>query len=323
MGSRLVAAVCRDAGAARRRFGVTDGAAGRCWTRTGRPFFGDERTESALVDRLRAALEASGLYGALDSDWVVLDAELMPWSAKAQALIESQYAALGAAARAAFAAALPVLERAAARGSEVGVLLERTRARETAARRYVEAYRRYCWPSPSLDDLRLAPFHLLASEGRVHVERDHLWHLGSLAGLAGSDPLFVATRHLAVDLADDAAESTATEWWDGLTAAGGEGMVVKPTAFVARSKQRLVQPALKVRGAEYLRIIYGPDYDAPENLERLRLRGLATKRALALKEFALGIEALERFVRREPLRRIHECVLGVLAMEAEPIDPRL
>ncbi|MGC3971310.1 MAG: hypothetical protein QM775_29415 [Pirellulales bacterium] len=84
-----------------------------------------------------------------------------------------------------------------------------------------------------------------------------------------------------------------------------------------------MQPAVKCRGPEYLRIIYGPDYDAEANLARLRSRGLGAKRSLALREFALGIEALERFVRREPLRRVHECVFGVLALESEPVDPRL
>ena len=112
-------------------------------------------------------------------------------------------------------------------------------------------------------------------------------------------------------------------WWLELTRRGGEGMVVKPLEFVVRGKRGLVQPAVKCRGREYLRIIYGPEYDAPEHLDRLRGRGLATKRSLALREFALGVEALERFVRREPLRRVHECVFGVLAMESEPVDPRL
>jgi hypothetical protein len=69
--------------------------------------------------------------------------------------------------------------------------------------------------------------------------------------------------------------------------------------------------------------IYGPEYTRPENLDRLRARGLNAKRSLALRECALGIEGLERFVRREPLRRVHECAFGVLALESEPVDPRL
>ncbi|NPC85905.1 hypothetical protein HPC49_47935, partial [Pyxidicoccus fallax] len=108
-----------------------------------------------------------------------------------------------------------------------------------------------------------------------------------------------------------------------LTARGGEGMVVKPLDFAVRGRKALLQPAIKSRGKEYLRIIYGPEYTAPENLERLRQRGLSTKRSLALREFALGVEGMERFVRGEPLRRVHECVFGVLALESEPVDPRL
>jgi protein phosphatase len=100
-------------------------------------------------------------------------------------------------------------------------------------------------------------------------------------------------------------------------------MVVKPFDFITRGPRGLVQPAVKCRGREYLRIIYGPEYALSENLERLRGRGLSTKRSLALREFALGIEGLERFVRKEPLRRVHECVFGVLALESEPVDPRL
>jgi protein phosphatase len=100
-------------------------------------------------------------------------------------------------------------------------------------------------------------------------------------------------------------------------------MVVKPYSFIAKGRRGFLQPALKCRGREYLRIIYGPEYTLPEHLERLRARGLSKKRSLALREFALGIEGLTRFVKREPLRRVHECIFGVLALESEPVDPRL
>jgi protein phosphatase len=108
-----------------------------------------------------------------------------------------------------------------------------------------------------------------------------------------------------------------------LTGQGGEGMVLKPLDFIHRGRRGLRQPAVKCRGREYLRIIFGPDYTSDENLGRPRSRGLGRKRSLALGEFALGIEGLERFVRGEPLRRVHECVFGVLALESEPVDPRL
>ena len=138
-----------------------------------------------------------------------------------------------------------------------------------------------------------------------------------------SDPgLFQATMHQVVDLnAPD--ELEAIRWWDELTGKGGEGMVVKPMDFIATGKRDLVQPAMKCRGPEYLRIIYGPEYTLPENIERLRNRGLSTKRSLALREFALGVEGLRRFVDGEPLYRIHECAFAVLALESEPVDPRL
>jgi protein phosphatase len=248
----------------------------------------------------------------------------MPWSAKAQALLRQQYAPTGAAARAMLPAAVASLEAALAAGVDVGDLLARTRRRDEATVRYVEAYGRYCWSVDSVDDLRLAPFHVLATEGAAHVDRDHRWHLERAANLTGQDdPVLHPTAHRFVDLGDDASVEEAVAWWEAMTEAGGEGMVVKPLDFVAHGRKGLVQPAVKCRGREYLRIIYGPEYTLPENLERLRSRNLKGKRSLALREFVLGVEAVERFVRREPLRRVHECVFGVLAMESEPVDPRL
>jgi protein phosphatase len=176
----------------------------------------------------------------------------------------------------------------------------------------------------SLTDLKLAPFHLLASEGKVHTDKTHVWHMDTLASVCRADSeLLLATSYKVVDVTDPASVAEGIEWWRTLTGRGGEGMVVKPLDFLMRGKRGLAQPAVKCRGPEYLRIIYGPDYDSQENLSRLRGRGLARKRSLALGEFALGIEALERFVRREPLRRVHECVFGVLALVSEPVDPRL
>lgn len=324
MGSRAVIVLCRDAGVARERFGVVEEEAGICYTRTGRRFFEDRALETELLDRLRRAVDRAGLWEELATDWMCLDCELMPWSAKAQELLRTQYAAVGAAARVALGDAVSALERAAARGIDVESLLSRTRERAALAERYVESYRRYCWPVTSIDDLRVAPFHLLASEGHVHVDRSHLWHLETLAKLAATgDPLLMTTSHQVVDVTDSSSEASGVDWWEALTARGGEGMVVKPLEFVTRGRRGLVQPAVKCRGPEYLRIIYGMEYTLPEHLTRLRARGLSVKRSLALREFALGIEALERFVRREPLRRVHECVFGVLALESEPVDPRL
>lgn len=329
MGSRAVVVVCREPAVAIERFGVPVSAGsaetlGLIYTRTGRPFFNDRTTEQALLQRLRDAITGAGLWEELQTDWLCLDCELMPWSAKAQALIREQYAAVGVAARTGLEGSVAALERANARLPAAKPLLDRYRLRLDLTRRYIASYGHYCWNVSSDADLRLAPFHLLASEGKVHTDRDHQWHMTTLARLAAqSDPVLVATPSKLVDLSSQASEDEATEWWTALTSRGGEGMVVKPLDFIAKGQRGLVQPAIKVRGPEYLRIIYGPEYTMPENLDRLRSRGLGAKRSLALREFALGVESLERFVRKEPLRRVHECVFAVLAMESEPVDPRL
>jgi polynucleotide kinase-phosphatase len=323
MGSRAVLVVCRDESVARRRFGIAGEGIGACWTRTGRRFL-EPPLEAALLTAVGNAVERSGLWNELATDWLCLDAELMPWSLKAEALVRQQYAAVGAAARVGLASAMASLERAAARGVDVAALTERYHDRARMADRYADVYRRYCWPVRSVQDLRLAPFHLLATERAVHVDKTHAWHLEMLARLgATGDPTIALTAATVIDLTDAEDEERGIRWWRDVTDRGGEGMVVKPFDFVARGRRGLVQPALKCRGAEYLRIIYGLEYSAPENLDRLRARGLSVKRSLALREFALGVEALERFVREEPLYRVHECVFGVLAMESEPVDPRL
>jgi protein phosphatase len=248
----------------------------------------------------------------------------MPWSAKAQDLLKNQYAPAGAAAKAGLQQAVTALKLTASRLPEAAPLVDWYEQRAGMAGAYVEAYRRYCWPVTSLLDLKLAPFHLLAGEGFVHTDKDHQWHMQILGRLAEADPeLLLATPYKVVSLNAPEAVSGAVAWWQELTDAGGEGMVVKPLQFVSRNKRGLVQPAVKCRGKEYLRIIYGPEYTAPQNLERLRSRGLGTKRSLALREFALGLEALQRFVEREPLRRVHECAFAVLALESEPVDTRL
>jgi protein phosphatase len=324
MGSRAVVVLCKDEETARRRFGVANEGQGVIYTRTGRRFFNDEGLERSLLARVSTALEKAEIYQHLDTDWVVLDCELMPWSAKAQDLIRHQYAAVGAAGAASLQAGIAVLSQGVQRFPELDTRLRELVSSQARVAQYVNAYRRYCWPTEGLAGLKLAPFHVLASERAIHTDRDNEWHMTLAAKLAAADPqILTATPYRRVELESPAAVTSAIDWWAELTAAGGEGMVVKPLDFVARGRRGLIQPALKCRGAEYLRIIYGPEYDLPQNLERLRHRGLGAKRSLALREFCLGVEALTRFVQRQPLRRVHECVFGVLALESEPVDPRL
>jgi len=324
MGSRAVVILCRDEDAARKRFGVIGEGIGICYTRTGRRFFDSRELETMFLARIKAAIDAAGFWDEFKTDWFCFDCELMPWSAKAQELVRQQYAAVGAAARGALGEAVDLLKNATQKTPEIAAIENQLLQRQAMAADYIAAYRRYCWPVHSIDDFKLAPFHILASEGCVHIDKDHVWHMDTLARLCGADPkLLLATPYKAVDVVDAVSQEEGIRWWTELTGSGGEGMVVKPLEFAPKGRHGLVQPAVKCRGREYLRIIYGPEYTTPENIERLRSRGLGAKRSLALREFSLGIESLERFVRKEPLRRVHECVFGVLALESEPVDPRL
>jgi len=324
MGSRGLVLLTRTQEVAAKRFGVQDGARGVIVTRTGRRFFNDAELEAAALHRIDQAMETSGLWTELTTDWVLWDAEILPWSMKAGSLVRGQYAAVGSAAAAGLSALSYALAAAQARGVPINELAASTAANLDDATRYRAAYNRYVAPFAGIQDLRIAPFHLLASEGAVHDDKDHLWHMAAAHRLAATDPaLLLATQYRRIELGDPAQMADAIAWWEVITAGGGEGMVVKPLDFVARGQKGLLQPAIKCRGREYLRIIYGPHYDRPENLERLKRRGLGHKRSMALREFALGLEALHRFVEHAPLTRVHQAVFGVLAMETEPVDPRL
>ncbi|MDR3147715.1 MAG: polynucleotide kinase-phosphatase [Treponema sp.] len=346
MGSRAVIVLCRSRETVLRRFGVRDGSQGIIHTRTGRHFFDPSDTsEHLILERLRNVLDHSGFWEQFNTDWVCLDTELMPWSAKARSLLLEQYAPVGRSGRDGLAAGIAALKQARsvqcpAEGSAAedpaagssgppatmnpAALLERFEQRKECLDHYTDAYRRYCWTVSSVEDYRIAPFHVLATEGKVWNSENHLHHVETIRHyMTGADPLFIATSYTVVDLQNEESRAAATDWWLRLTGSGGEGMVVKPLDFIAHRGSDLLQSAVKCRGREYLRIIYGPEYTIPEKLERLRSRSLAKKRRLAQAEFALGMESLERFVRKEPLRRIHECVFAVLALENEQVDPRL
>ncbi|MFF5624793.1 polynucleotide kinase-phosphatase [Microbacterium sp. NPDC012755] len=316
MGSRAVVLVSRDP----RRFDAPDDWRGVIHTRTGRPFF-DPVTERSFLERLDTALEHAGVWDQVAADWVLLDGEILPWSLKTGDLIREQYASVGAAGVTAMSAAESVLAQAAASGIDVAELAGRTRARVEDIGLFRDAYRRFVGDP---GEVRFAPFQLLAAGDSTFETRDHDWHLAIADRLVATAPdLITPTARLRVDLGDEDATAHAIRWWEDLTAAGGEGMVVKPFANLSRTEKGLVQPGIKVRGREYLRIIYGPDYTEPASLARLRDRDTGRKRSLAGREYALGLEALRRFTSGEPLWRVHEAVFGVLALESDPIDPRL
>jgi len=322
MGSRAVVIVCRDEAAAKRRFGI-EGESGIVYTRTGRRFFDDAATEAGFLELIRTALTRANWWATFNSDWFAFDGELMPWSAKAQELLRRQYAATGSAACAALTEVNAALATHTPKEGSPD-LRARFATKLDAAERFVAAYRGYCWPVESVADLKFAPFFLLASEGKLYFDRSHAWHMQTLAELCAVGlPLLHATPFHVVDLSEESEVEAVTRWWLELTTAGGEGMVVKPFDVLTQGRRFFVQPSLKVRGREYLRIIYGPDYLMPEHLTRLKRRAVGSKRGYAAREFGLGLEGLERFTKRVPLRHVHECAFAVLALESDPIDPRL
>ena len=157
MGSRAVIALCRDASVAHERFGVAGEETGAIWTRTGRSFFNDPTMTEGLLDRLRVRVAEAGMWDELATDWLLLDAEIMPWSAKAGSLIESQYAPVATSSAEGFRAARDALARAGARNVDVGMIAARFEDRASRADRYATAWAPYVWPVSDIDDLKSRP----------------------------------------------------------------------------------------------------------------------------------------------------------------------
>ena len=324
MGSRGIIVVAKSQKSAKQRFGIDDPNAGACYSRTGRRFFFDPDLEARFLHRTRDAVGSAGLWDTLDTDWLLLDCEIMPWSLKAQGLLRNTYAPTGAAAVNTMTRIQDLLSTASQRGLDTSELADSVSKRLSAAQAYRAAYRQYCWDTNALENIKVAPFHIMAAENQLLTTHDHRWHMQQAHSLQEQDPdLFQRTRHRVVDLANPAEEAAATAWWTELTSNGGEGMVVKPLDFIPNGNKDKVQPAVKIRGPEYLRIIYGPEYNLPGNIERMKRRSLGRKQALAILEFNLGLEGLQRFIDREPLRRVHECAFAIMALASEPVDPRL
>ena len=301
MGSRAILIVCRSKDVARERFGILEDEEGVCYTRTGRRFFEDRRWNASCSQPFKVLWSGVGSGSDSRRTGCASTASSCPGRRRHSSWCASNTRRLGQQRGSAWGRLSRALQHAVARGVDVGALLEQHKVRQDLAERFAQAYRHYCWPVESLRDIRIAPFHVMATEGAVHTDKDHVWHMTTISSFVDPEGgLLMATPYQIVDLADPASEAAATGWWTALTESGGEGAVVKPLSFVATGSRGLLQPAVKCRGREYLRIIYGPEYTLPEHLERLRERGLSGKRSLALREFALGIEGLERFVQREP-----------------------
>lgn len=316
MGSRAILLLFKNRAAARKLTGVD--SLGTIYTRTGRRFF-DKETEQQLIGRLNEDLR--DYFERHDTEFVLLDAEIMPWNLKAKELISSQYAHVAENALLDRKLLTAKLTTAAGQSDTLAGWLSEYEEKLESAEAFKDVFQKYCWEAETIDDIQIAPFHVLAHSGQTLLDRSHVWHMERNREFAELSPLCIETEYRIIT--DEASEADVISWWEAITEQGDEGIVIKPETFTARNKGKLIQPAIKVRGRKYLRIIYGMDYLEPANLERLKKRNTGKKQKLALREFALGTEGIRRLVNGEPLERVHECVLGALALESDAVDPRL
>lgn len=316
MGSRAVLLLFKDESISKEY--VDTETLGIMTTRTGRRFF-DKETERVIIRQLHTELLAKNYFEQFETNFVLLDAEILPWNLKAQQLIDQQYAHV---AEQALMDRTKLVEKLG-QTTQIDVsdwLQEYTLLLENA-KRFSTVYENYCWDVQDTATIQIAPFHVLAHSSETFFHKPHTWHMDMNRHFANNSTLFIETAFKVIS--DEASEQEVIEWWEEITAAGHEGIVIKPETFVTMHRGKIIQPAIKVRGREYLRIIYGMDYLQPASLAKLKERNPNKKMKHALREFALGMEGIERFVRGESTTRIHECVLATLALESDPVDPRL
>ncbi|MDM5333780.1 polynucleotide kinase-phosphatase [Ureibacillus composti] len=318
MGSRGILLLFKDEEAGHKYVGRK--TLGVIYTRTGRRFF-DEETEGEILSRMINGLKASDYFTKYETEFVLIDAEIMPWNLKAKELISSQYAHVAENAILDRTLLKNKLESIGDKHADLEKWLEEYDEKLTNAYVFKEVFQKYCWEINEINQIQIAPFHILAHSNETFFHKPHTWHMEMNKEFARMETLFVETEYMVID--DEASEEEVIHWWETITSDGHEGIVIKPETFISTSKGKLVQPAIKVRGRKYLHIIYGMDYLDPENLKRLKQRNIGKKQKLALKEFSLGVEGIQRFVNGESIERVHECVLGTLAMESDPVDPRM
>ncbi|UII56565.1 polynucleotide kinase-phosphatase [Cytobacillus spongiae] len=318
MGSRGILMIYRDKETGLKHVGRE--TLGVIYTRSGRRFFAPE-VEKDVLKRLNQALTRYDYFKTYETDYVLLDAEIMPWNLKARELISNQYGHVSEHAILDRSFIKRKLEEAVDSNHNLEAWLSDYDKKLDNAKLFKEVFQKYCWDIEDISNIQIAPFHVLAHSHETFFDKPHTWHMEMNHEFAKMDGLFVETEYMVID--DSSSEQAVIEWWETITSEGHEGIVIKPDIFITKSKGKLIQPAMKVRGRKYLHIIYGMDYLLPNNLERLKKRNVSKKQKLALKEFSLGVEGIRRLVGGESIERIHECVLGTLAMEADAVDPRL
>lgn len=311
MGSRAIAVICRDPGAAKEYFGLEQ--PGCIYTRNGRPFF---REDSDFLNALREGLSRGRFWERFKTDWVCLDGEILPWSVKAERLISENH-------RETLETGEAILDEIDRAPGWMKVFKESLDSKKACFNRYRRLLDKY--EAEAASAVCFAPFHMIATEGRSYFDKNHHWQMQTLNALAkaAGEP-FLGTPFERVDLRVATDIQRVLRWWECISPSGEEGLVVKPLHFLCRGRRGLAQPGIKCRGREHLRLVYGPEYDSEENIVKLLDRRAISRRRQKhrriLKQLALSIEGVERFIRKEPLPRVEECVRGVLSLETREIS---
>lgn len=316
MGSRAVIFIAKNKEVAKEL--INSDSLGHITTRTGRAFF-EQKEQQQMVENIHAELVGKNYFEQFNTNFVLMDAEILPWNLKAQSLIDQQYETV---AENALMDRYKLIEKLkATEHVDVTSWLEEYTDKYKNAARFDAVFKNYCWPTNELSGIQIAPFHILAHSSSTNFHQPHSWHMQMNAHLAENSSLFIATEYRVIESEQDKQE--VIDWWQDMTENGHEGIVIKPFDFLAYHKGKLLQPAIKVRGREYLRIIYGMDYTDEAIMKKLKQRNPSRKMKNALLEFKLGLEGISRFVSLESSNRVHECALATLALESDTTDPRL
>lgn len=324
MGGRVTLLVCKQTQVAKKRFALPDGQRSSCLYRV-KPDasayeflqWEHELRSKGLFKHLESVIDASGIWESIEANWLLLDCELMPWAISNEPIqgVTELYTGLAAVGLESLEITIETLKGLSKTNDIAHTLVSSLSEDHNNLLSYRDVYRNYCKPVSKLEDIQVAPFHILASDKGLYTHASHEWHLKIAEILSEKDPLDVIqkTEHIYVDLSSEKEQEEAIEWWTELTHAGVEGMVIKPLHFTEFNNDALVQPAIKCRGKDYIRMVYGPNY--LNHLDALRQRVTTTKERLAFFEFALGTEGLKRLIDQKPTSQVLECFIATLALE--------
>ena len=305
------------------RFGIKGEGIGTVINSSGHRYFDSPDQEQQFLKEFRQVVDGLDLWSSLDTDWLCLTGEMVPgagiWG---DHLVNLQR--LAAAGEEDITRTTTALREAQQAGLDTQQLLIETTHQHKFLQRFGETVKAYDCPAEQLQDYRFYPQTLLASEGKTYFDMDQVWHRNHWKGIGkDQESMFSPSQYHWVDLNDADACRAVSTWFEELSSQQSAGVVVSPTHPVMEAGTDLIQPGLSVRGKEYLRTIYGPDYDHPEKLELHRVRRLKDIRQLAVRQLALGEEALIRFVEKKDLTSVYECNFALLSLQASDIDPRL